>query len=134
MTAEPVEGPYVDTSALGRVLRGEPGAATVRAHVAGATRLISSRVLAIELRRLGLGSELGDDAEALLASVALVPLDEQTLVLADLIAPATVASLDAIHLATAVRQMEDGLVDTVLTFDRELFCGARAHGLAALPD
>ncbi len=133
MIVEPVDGLYVDTSALGRVLRGEPDAAEVRAHVARAKRLVSSRLLGLELRRFGLRFHLEDDAEALLANVSLVPPDVQTFALADGITPATVASLDAIHLATAVRLRASGLVDAVLTFDRELVRGAREHGLVPLP-
>jgi len=64
--------------------------------------------------------------------VALVPLDEAILVLAETVTPATVATLDALHLATALLLADAGLVTTLLTYDERLAAGGRAHGLPSL--
>lgn len=121
---------YLDTSALGRVLLGEPGAAAVLRGLGGFDALVSSRMLGLELRRLALRHEALGAAEELLRGVALAPLDQATLALAETIEPRGVASLDAIHLATAVK-MRDAL-DALMTYDARLTSGAEHHGLAVL--
>jgi len=43
-----------------------------------------------------------------------------------------VATLDALHLATAIHLTNAGLVTTLLTYDERLAAGARAHGVPSL--
>lgn len=121
---------YLDTSVLGRVLLGEPGADGVLRALRDFEGLVSSWLLRVELRRLALRHGVIDAAEALLQGVALPALDQAPLRLAETIEPRGVATLDAIHLATAV-QMSDAL-DAVMTYDRELARGAELHGLPVL--
>lgn len=123
---------YLDTSAVGRILLGEPDAGSVIDVLAGFDQFVSSRLLSLELRRLALRHSLLDAADQLLAGIALVPMDEAVLVAAATIGPASVASLDAIHLATAVRLSSAGLLDAALTFDGRLGEGMRAHRLPVL--
>lgn len=59
-------------------------------------------------------------------------MDDDLLSAAETIVPATVATLDAIHLATALRLASAGLLDAVMTYDRRLAEGAREHGLKVL--
>jgi predicted nucleic acid-binding protein len=94
--------------------------------------IFSSRMLAIELRRVALREDVGTLADALLGSVALVPLDEAVLAHAEILLPATVGTLDALHLATALRLSDAGRVAALLTYDARLAAGAQAHGLATL--
>lgn len=122
-------GIYIDTSALGRVLSNETMAGAIVAALVAFDRRVSSRLLGIELRRLGARTGRSARAEALLADVALVTLDDDVLGRADRIEPHTVATLDAIHLATAVRLAEAGDVDAVLTYDKQFIVGARHHGI-----
>jgi predicted nucleic acid-binding protein len=68
----------------------------------------------------------------LLSGVALISPEETLLRSAEAILPSTVATLDAIHLATAVRLAQAGELDAILTFDRRLAEGARKHNLAVL--
>lgn len=93
---------------------------------------VSSRLLGIELRRLARRRDRVAAGESLAERLELVALDESLLELAEHIAPPTVATLDAIHLATAVALAEHEMVDTVLTYAVALAAGARAHGLAVL--
>jgi uncharacterized protein len=124
-------GVYLDTSALGRVVLDEPDADAIGAALSAFDTVVSSRLLRIELRRLGLRTGIADDEiEAWLAGVALVPLDDAVLAAAETIAPASVASLDAIHLATALLLSEH--VTAIMTFDARLAEGAREHGLAVI--
>jgi predicted nucleic acid-binding protein len=68
----------------------------------------------------------------LLSGNVLIPLDEEILAAAETIAPPTVATLDAIHLATAVNLSDAGKLDALMTYDKRLADGARAHGLTVL--
>jgi predicted nucleic acid-binding protein len=119
---------YVDTSALGRILLGEPDAPLIRDALAQFDDWVSSHLLRVELRRLTLRA--GQAAEsAPLTGVFLVALDEATLAAAETIEPSNVATLDAIHLATAVRLKSRGRLDAMLTYDLRLAEGARHHDI-----
>lgn len=129
---ERLAGAYIDTTALGRVLLGEPDAAAIVEALRGFDRHVSSRLLALELRRLALRHDAADDAELILAAVALVAIEEPLLDRADRIEPESVAALDAIHLACAVALAAAGAIEVMVTFDRQLAEGCAAHGLAVL--
>lgn len=127
-----MSGLYVDTSALGRVLLGEPDAPAVVRDLGEFDRHIASRLVRVELRRLALRVGLLDHADQLLSGVSLLPLDEAVLDAAETVQPSSVATLDAIHLVTALRLADEGLIDTVLTYDARLADGAREHGLSVI--
>ncbi|HST54763.1 MAG TPA: type II toxin-antitoxin system VapC family toxin [Solirubrobacteraceae bacterium] len=123
---------YLDTSALGRSLLDEPDKAVIE-HTLNAYGLpVSSTLLRVELRRLGFRRNLLDRADALLSGVTLIPLDNEILTAAETVIPPTVATLDAIHLATAVRLAQAGELDAIMTYDKRLADGARAHGLTVI--
>ena len=69
---------------------------------------MSSRLLRVELRRLGLRFDRLADADRLLGGVALLPLDGAALTAAETLPPASVATLDAIHLVAAVQLAAPG--------------------------
>jgi uncharacterized protein len=123
---------YVDTSAIGRVLLGEPDGPAVLRDLAGFDQHVASRLLRIELRRLALREDALEAADRLLDGVALIPLDDTILAASETLPPATVATLDAIHLATALRLATAGVLDTIMTYDRQLADGAVHHGLRIL--
>ncbi|MEA2454594.1 MAG: uncharacterized protein QOI45_856 [Thermoleophilaceae bacterium] len=123
---------YLDTSALGRVLLGEPDAAAIVRELAEFDQHLSSRLLRLELRRLALRHQCLPDADQLLAGVALIPLDENALAAAETVRPDTVATLDAIHLVAALRLAEAGLLDAVMTYDARLAAALGEHGLRVL--
>ena len=123
---------YVDTSALGRVLLGEPDAAAVLRELARHEQHVASRLMRIELRRLALREDALEAADQLLRGVALVPLDPAILDAAETLPPPTVATLDAIHLATALALASGGILDAVITYDARLAEGAKEHGLRVL--
>lgn len=125
-------GVYVDTSALGRVLLGEPDASAALSALGRFDEYVASRLLALELRRLALRHGVLDAAGQLLAGVALVPLNESVLAAAETVAPAEVASLDAIHLVTALRLATDGAIDALMTYDERLARAATVHGIEVL--
>src|SRR5919109_1093618 len=123
---------YVDTSAIGRVLLGEPDAPAVLRDLARFDQHVASRLMPIELRRLALREDALEAADRLLGGVALIPLDDAILAASEMLPPATVATLDAIHLATALRLAAGRMLDTVMTYDRRLADGAVQHGLRVL--
>jgi uncharacterized protein len=123
---------YVDTSALARVLLDEPDRQLIGHSLATFDRRVASRLLGVELRRVGLRRELSSRAETLLADVSLLPIDEHTLAAAETLTPPIVGTLDAIHLATALRLAAEGGLDALMTYDKRLAQGAEEHGLAVL--
>lgn len=123
---------YVDTSALGRSLLEEPDKPAIERELETFRRRISSSLLRVELRRLGLRRDMLNRVDPLLTGIALIPLDEQVLAAAETLTPSTVATLDAIHLATAVRLFTEGELDALMTYDKQLADGARTHGITVL--
>ena len=123
---------YLDTSALGRVLLGEPDAPAVLRHLSGFEQRVASRLLRVELRRLALREGLLADADQLLLGVALLPVDDELLTAAETVAPSTVATLDAIHLVTALRLAAAERLDAVMTYDARFAEGARQHGMTVV--
>jgi predicted nucleic acid-binding protein len=127
-----VSGVYVDTSALGRVLLGEPDADAVVASLRSFDVQTSSRLLRIELRRLASRHDVLDNADQLLTGVSLVPVSEELLQAAETVPPPSVATLDSIHLATALRLAAAGIIGALISYDSQLLEGARHHGLEAM--
>lgn len=123
---------YLDTSALGRVLLGEPDREIVLDSLADFDERVASKLLRLELRRLALREGLLAEADQLLQGVALLPIDEALLAAAETVVPIEVASLDALHLATALRLAAVGRLDALMTYDHQLARGAEHHGIRVL--
>jgi predicted nucleic acid-binding protein len=134
---------YIDTSALGRVLLNEPDKMAIELVLEEIDEAASSRLLWIELRRLarryearaaaaGESRQILQVAEELLRPIAAIPLEESLLAGSEIIPPVSVATLDAIHLATAVHLAEVSPLDLIVTYDQRLAEGAREHGLKVL--
>ena len=122
----------MDTSAVGRVLLGEPDSAAILEAIGAYETRAASRLLRLELFRLALRHGIVADAARLLTGIALLPVDENTLAAAETIDPPAVATLDAIHLVTAIMLAHAGHVDAVMTYDQRLAAGASRHGLAVI--
>jgi predicted nucleic acid-binding protein len=139
---------YVDTSALGRVLLNEPDRPAIQRALEDFDEVISSRLLWIELGRLArrkeaelagktTASEFIALSEELLRGVIAIPMEgmeeagKGALANAIALPPFSVATLDAIHLATAV-MMAGHLPVDFMTYDKRLAAGAREHGFTVL--
>lgn len=133
---------YVDTSALLRVILGEPGAL---AEIRRADQLVSSDLLAVESRRTidrlhRLGALSPEDAAERLAvvrdwleAIDLVLLRAPILARAGEPLPTPLGTLDALHLATALVWQERNERTLVLaTHDGALGLAARAFGLSVI--
>ena len=123
---------YVDTSAIGRVLLEEPDKLTIQNALDTFDRVTASNLLRVELRRVGLRRELLDRANILLTDISLIPMDDQILTTAGTLTPPAVGTLDAIHLATAIRLSRAGELDALMTYDKQLAAGAKEHGITVL--
>ncbi len=123
---------YLDTSVLGRILLNEPDTPTIRRELGHFERHISSGLLSVELHRLGLRENMLAFVSELLSGKVLIPVDAEILAAAKTIAPPTVATLDAIHLATAVSLSNAGKLDALMTYDKRLATGAREHGIEVI--
>ncbi len=123
-------GVYVDTSALGRLLLGEPEAEAIRGLLAEHDAWWSSELLVVELRRLAARERLMSEAEEYLDAFRLVAIDSASLQRASRLEPTVVRSLDAIHLEAAVQLRDGGEVNGVVTYDQQLSTGCAHHGLS----
>jgi uncharacterized protein len=59
-------------------------------------------------------------------------MDADVLERAETLAPAILGTLDAIHLASALRVAEAGILDTVITYDARLGEDSAHHGLSVV--
>jgi uncharacterized protein len=123
---------YVDTSVFGRVLLDEPDKDAIRRDLAKFERRVASRLLRVELRRLARREDALEEADHVLDDVQLIPIDEGVLAGAETISPTNVGTLDAIHLATALRLAKAGKLDALMTYDKRLADGAREHDITVL--
>lgn len=123
---------YVDTSALARILLDEPGAFAVSEELSRSSTLVASQLLRTELRRVALRTDTVADVDRILAFVSLMPMTDETLAVAGAVEPAAVGTLDAIHLATALEAYRSGVLESIMTFDRQLAIAAAQHGLTVV--
>ena len=120
---------YLDSSAAAKLLVDEAESEALAAYVdeIGAEQdLVSSALLEIELRRLAV--RLGLDQSAvtdLLARLDLVDPPRSLFHEAGLLPGTQLRSLDALHLATALRVD----ADTLVAYDARLLDAARSLGL-----
>lgn len=127
---------YLDTSAFLKLVIAEEHSADMVRHFNGA-HYWSSELLAVEASRVAL--RLGLDVNAfdpVLARVGLSFPSLSTFVSARLVGSATLRSLDAVHLSTALEMRPD--VTCFATYDRRLGRDARDAGFdvvaPGLPD
>ncbi len=131
------------------MLLNEPDSPAVQRALDDFDEVISSRLLWIELGRLarrkdieftedGRSLEFVALADELLSGVTAIPMEGgveegETGTLADAIdiPPFSVATLDAIHLATAVWIAKHSSIE-FMTYDKRLAAGAREHGFTVL--
>lgn len=121
---------YVDTSAMGLLLMGQPGAVQLSEWLnQEGPELVSSDLLEIELRRVAV-REGTDQAEVieLLDGISLASLDRSVFRNAGMLPFSSLRTLDALHLESALRLS----ADAVLTYDNRLAKAARLLGLDVL--
>lgn len=120
---------YLDSSALVKLLIMEDESAALATYLDGAGPGITSVISVVELRRAVArrAAEAADQAAELLARFELVELDRELIEAAANVGPAPLRTLDAIHLASALR-VGDSLA-ALVTYDTRLADAARAVGI-----
>jgi uncharacterized protein len=120
---------YLDSSALVKLAVDEPESAALRRHLRRRRTLVSSALARTEVLRALLPA--GPDAVAagrqVLALCELVRINDTTLNRAAALLPHELRTLDAIHVATALR-LEDEL-GALVTYDGRMADAARAVGV-----
>jgi predicted nucleic acid-binding protein len=121
---------YLDASALVKLVITEPESAALRMFISGDPLLISSRIGAVELRRVAARQDeqpAEPQVDAVLANMLVVEVDELVAASAGTVAPTYLRTLDAIHLASAVTLAPE--LDAFVTYNARLADAARAAGL-----
>ncbi len=120
---------YLDASALVKLIITERETDALRSFLGAHQRRLTSAVAAVEVPRAAARIGLVADAQlaALREAVDFADVDDATLNAAINIEPATLRTLDAIHLATALLVRED--LAALVTYDRRLADAAQDVGL-----
>ena len=119
---------YLDSSAIVKLVVPERGSAELVAEIEEDPDVSSSEIALTEVvRAIGRVGGPVDRAEAVVRSLALVPLDRTILSEAASLRPSTLRSLDAVHLASALSLQYD--VSIFLTYDARLAKAASAAEL-----
>lgn len=119
---------YADASALVKLVVDERETPALRGHLASRPGLVVSRVAVVEVARAvriaSPGPEASRDAERLLARCTLMEVTDAILRTAAGLASAHLRTLDAIHLASALRAAPQ----EVIAYDVRLREAAEAAG------
>jgi predicted nucleic acid-binding protein len=120
---------YLDTSAYVKLPLEEAGHEDLRSELSRWDGYVSSMLLGVEAIRAcsRYGSDRAKDAKAWLEGMALLPLDDTVLDVATSLPPASVKTLDALHLATALTVQTE--LGAFFTYDQRLAEAAAGHGL-----
>lgn len=121
---------YLDSSALVKLVVAEDESLALRRALRRHPSRVSSALARVEVVRAirAYGAEGLTRARAVLRAVDLVPIDDGILDAASRLDPAVLRSLDAIHLASALRLA--GELEVIVTYDRRMAEAATALGLA----
>ena len=122
---------YLDSAAVVKLVHAEPESAALRRWLDERADIqwISSVLTEIEsFRALArYAPEAASRLPAVLDQIDLIDLDQRIRMLAQTVTPATVRSLDAIHLATALRSRSS--LTSFVTYHQRLLDAAQALGL-----
>jgi len=122
---------YLDSAAVVKLAHAEPESAALRGWLDERAEIqwISSVLTEIEsFRALArYAPEAASRLPAVLDQIDLIDLDQRIRMLAQAVTPATVRSLDAIHLGTALRSRSS--LTSFVTYDKRLLDAAQAAGL-----
>jgi uncharacterized protein len=120
---------YADSSALVKLVIDEPESAALEKHLGQGQLVATSRIALVEVPRATAianpSSDVRRETRRLLGSCLLVDVTDALLRTAADLASASVRTLGAVHLASALRIEADELV----AYDRRLTAAAAEHGL-----
>lgn len=123
---------YLDSSAIVKLVVPEPETRALREQLRSWPERVSSVIAWVEsvraARRVGLSA--ARRADAVVARLGLVELDDEVIQRASKLAPPTVRTLDAIHLATALSLGDD--LGAVCVYDARMSSVAETMGLRTI--
>lgn len=130
MTATQRAVAYLDSSALVKLVLPEPESPALRAELVNWPRRAASALVRTELVRActRIDGEAREKARRLLDGLTLVAISDDLLDAAAAVKPQSLRTLDAVHLATALKL--DSALGALVTYDERL---AEAAGRANLP-
>lgn len=125
-----MSGAYLDASALVKLAVTELETAALRRYLRRHPQRFTNRVAVVEVTRAvrRLPTSRAAPVDAAFDGVTVVDLDPPIASRAGLVEPATLRSLDAIHLASALELGEE--LDAFVTYDARQADAARALGLS----
>ena len=125
--------PYVDSSALVKLVLREPESDALRDYLMAMPDPATSRIAVVEVHR-AMGRYVGGPELAAIAAVwdrtVFIELDASVAESAGGIGPPALRSLDAIHLASALALSDD--LESFVTYDARLADAARLAGLTVM--
>jgi uncharacterized protein len=122
---------YLDSSAIAKLVVSEPETSQLVDVVRADPEVISSALAWTEVvRAVRRAGGRAARAKTVLEGIALVPIDDGIIREAADLAPPTVRTLDAIHLATAISVGDE--LASIVTYDLRLAEAASAAGLQVL--
>ena len=129
---------YLDSAAAVKLVHAEADSAALQYFLDErlAIEWVSSSLMEIEtyralVRATGPADMPGviNQFHALLDLIVRIEIDSRIRILAQTVTPPSVRSLDAIHLATALRLRDQGRLTTFVTYDKRLAEAASTTGL-----
>ncbi len=119
---------YLDSSAIVKLAVREPESEALRKHLRRRRPLISSGLARTEVLRalLPAGEAALAAGRRVLSRIDLVRVNDRVLTLGGSLLPEELRSLDAIHLATAMRLGAD--LGEIVTYDERMMTAARIMG------
>ncbi|MEX2195133.1 MAG: type II toxin-antitoxin system VapC family toxin [Thermoleophilaceae bacterium] len=122
---------YLDSSALVKLIFPEGESPALARELAAWPNRASSVLARVEVLRTARLLDVAEGAAgALMRSLLLVPMDDRVLGAAAWLEPASVKSLDAIHVATALSLGDD--LGAIFTYDRRMQEAAAEAGANVL--
>ena len=122
---------YFDTSALAKLVLAEDETETLRAWIVerGDAPSVTCDLTRTELMRAvrRIDTDLLARVRAVLDNLTIVEVPTALFTAAGRLEPATMRSLDAIHLAAALDLGDD--LDVLVAYDERLVAAARSHGI-----
>ncbi|MGQ0608079.1 MAG: type II toxin-antitoxin system VapC family toxin [Chloroflexota bacterium] len=123
---------YLDASAGVKLLIGEEESSALRRWLDDRTTWTSSALFRVEVVRAALrqvteGNDVVLAARDLMTAITLLDVEEVVLGAAAELRPVGIRTLDALHLATALRLGDE--LEAIVTYDRRMIDGARGLGL-----
>jgi predicted nucleic acid-binding protein len=125
---------YLDSSAIVKLTRREPETRALLAYLSERPERVTSAVSAVEVARAARQSSVSrravERADRLLARIGIAELDAPVRARAGTLEPASLRSLDAIHIATALELGAD--IENFVTYDQRQSAAAQQAGLTVV--